>query len=770
MSQNYQNPYHREMNIKRILDRIVQQRLLILILLIGFLIRIWGINWGLPEIYEEARPMHEAWKFWGWETGKFDFDPHTYGWPSFSFYVAFITQFIIYAFGRIAGIFHSLADFGNMFETDMSTLVVTHRFVSILFGIGAIVTTFLLGRKLFHKRVGIIAAFFLSFNLLHVQQSKLISPDILVTFLVLISYLFIYNVYKNGNMRDYIAAGFFIGLSTATKYIPILLITPLIVSHILHQKKLHIKNIIDFKIFMSLVLIGFGFFLGSPFNILNLKTSIGYIFAQRVHMTMTHHLGQEEQMIGWLYYITRLLKTYLGILLGVPAFAGGLLIALKSWGKGFILLIFPILYFLVVGSWKTTFSYYILPIIPFLLISAAYCLTYFFDHFSSLKVAKYGVPLTTVVLIFPSFFQLYNYQKGLYIQDTRTLARNWIENTVEKGSTFAMECYSPNLNSQDYITVKIPIDVIRPEVFGVFYDPCWYANSDYTIISSYIYNRFLKDPVRYPVQHAFYNNLENNCDLIKTFDANDGVGPSIKIYSPQNKPLLLENDYLDSLVTEVAKLPTKEVAGTFLHNISRLWKVEGFVNEAGYLEKIAFELNPTHPKTHFLAGEMYLTSDSLDKAIDEFRKAIKLNPHVADFHAMLGHAYDRKGFINEAISEWEKALKIDSTNTQIALSLGNILLSNGRVDQAISTFQHVIKMEPSFVAAQIALATAYQKKGLRNEAIVVLERAIVANPRNAQVHHNLGVLYFEMKKYQKAISKLQEAIEIEPTYVQAFES
>ena len=97
------------------------------VLACAFLVRIWGIDWGLPEVYEEARPMHEAWKLWGWETGKLDFNPHTFGWPSFSIYIAFFSQLGLYGFGRMTGLFHTLAEFQTFYEADISAMVLLHR-------------------------------------------------------------------------------------------------------------------------------------------------------------------------------------------------------------------------------------------------------------------------------------------------------------------------------------------------------------------------------------------------------------------------------------------------------------------------------------------------------------------------------------------------------------------------------------------------------------------------------------------------------------------
>ena len=55
--------------------------------LLGLLLRLPHLDWGLPDLPEEALPMKKALDMWGWNTGQLRLDPQTAGWPSLSFYV-----------------------------------------------------------------------------------------------------------------------------------------------------------------------------------------------------------------------------------------------------------------------------------------------------------------------------------------------------------------------------------------------------------------------------------------------------------------------------------------------------------------------------------------------------------------------------------------------------------------------------------------------------------------------------------------------------------
>ena len=50
--------------------------------------------------------------------------------------------------------------------------------------------------------------------------------------------------------------------------------------------------------------------------------------------------------------------------------------------------------------------------------------------------------------------------------------------------------------------------------------------------------------------------------------------------------------------------------------------------------------------------------DQYDKAIEEFKKALKVNPQYARAHRNLARAYTKTGRYNEAIDELKNATKV----------------------------------------------------------------------------------------------------------------
>ncbi len=84
-------------------------------------------------------------------------------------------------------------------------------------------------------------------------------------------------------------------------------------------------------------------------------------------------------------------------------------------------------------------------------------------------------------------------------------------------------------------------------------------------------------------------------------------------------------------------------------------------------------------------GAKFQIKEMLDKAIAEYKKAIKTNPKNASahynlvaYHVNLGIDYERKGEFDKAIQEYKNALEINPNFLGARHNLGNILITLGK--------------------------------------------------------------------------------------------
>jgi hypothetical protein len=86
--------------------------------------------------------------------------------------------------------------------------------------IGAVSTlvVYTLGKELFTRRVGLIAALFFALIPLHVEHSGRVLTDVLLTFFVLLSFLSFWKGFEKGNNKHKILFGIFLALALLSRY------------------------------------------------------------------------------------------------------------------------------------------------------------------------------------------------------------------------------------------------------------------------------------------------------------------------------------------------------------------------------------------------------------------------------------------------------------------------------------------------------------------------------------------------------------------------
>ena len=100
---------------------------------------------------------------------------------------------------------------------DLHDLRLAGRALSALADVAAVVVLFLLGSRLYGRRVGLLASGMAALAVIHIQLSHFYAVDTLLALFALLALYFMYQVAARGKTRDSVLAGVFIGLGLATK-------------------------------------------------------------------------------------------------------------------------------------------------------------------------------------------------------------------------------------------------------------------------------------------------------------------------------------------------------------------------------------------------------------------------------------------------------------------------------------------------------------------------------------------------------------------------
>ena len=292
---------------------------LVVILFLALAIRLAAINFGMPYVYytDEARIVNHAVAF-----GTGDLNPHAFDHPSLYMYVSFFFYGLSFVFGWVLGIFESTADYAQLFFRDPTLFYLISRLISALSGVGSVVVVYLVGRRVFNVKVGLISAAFLTVAVFHVEFSHYVKTHVPAGFLVIVGLWLAWRIYEGADRwRDYVFAGLVAGLAASTIYHAGSVLVSVGVAHIIRWyeslKKPVKVSLFSPKIFASGLASVVGLIIGTPYAVLDWSTFI----ADLTSSVSDYYLAGEFWARGLLYPFTSLLLT-MGLPLGVLSLLG----------------------------------------------------------------------------------------------------------------------------------------------------------------------------------------------------------------------------------------------------------------------------------------------------------------------------------------------------------------------------------------------------------------------------------------------------------------
>jgi TonB family protein len=139
--------------------------------------------------------------------------------------------------------------------------------------------------------------------------------------------------------------------------------------------------------------------------------------------------------------------------------------------------------------------------------------------------------------------------------------------------------------------------------------------------------------------------------------------------------------------------------------------------------------SPNSPELVRRLGLAYLGVVQVEKAVEEFKRAVELKPDFAEAHNDLGWAYHELGRDDEAIESANAVLKIDPESKSAVnahLLIGFILFQRDRIQESIARFKLVLKIHSGLPdsdsdGAHAGLAYAYIKAGDKKSALAEYE-------------------------------------------------
>lgn len=407
---------------------------LIAILFVAGLARFWAIDFCLPAPI--CRPDEEAVASLATRFFARDFNPHFFDWPTLFMYAVTAGTVVYFKIGLwlhwFRGEYHFLQTISNF----PAPVFLIARLLSATAGVVSVLLVYRLAARLFTERIALMAAAFLALAFLHVRDSHFGVTDVTATCFALASVLYLIRFDRSGTTRDWMACAIWAGLATSTKYGAALVALPGLFVCLWPRESARPAWTDRLKRSAGFVLVmGIAFVMTSPYCVIALDQFIGALGGVSTHLASPHAvmLGR-----GWLVHVTSSLRYGLGLPLLVAGVAGCFVLARRSPRDGLIVLLFPIAYYLVVGSAYTAFARYAVPVVPFLCLTAALAVS----ELARVIAKGTGRSASDAVLawsiaalvIAPSFWSVAQFDRLLARPDSRIVAAAWVTANIPRGA------------------------------------------------------------------------------------------------------------------------------------------------------------------------------------------------------------------------------------------------------------------------------------------------------------------------------------------------
>ena len=171
--------------------------------------------------------------------------------------------------------------------------------------------------------------------------------------------------------------------------------------------------------------------------------------------------------------------------------------------------------------------------------------------------------------------------------------------------------------------------------------------------------------------------------------------------------------------------------------------IKGKLKDSGYYLDLALETD------HF-----YLPAIGTRKLLDRINATA--HKGILAKRMFKGVYYLCKKNYNKAILEYKNAIRMDSNFTPAYTDMSIAYISLKEYDRAIEALNTAIKINPEYPETHFFLGTCYAQKGDADRMLLEYRKAIALSPFYGPVHYSLGMYYYASKKYGLAAYHLKK--------------
>lgn len=431
---------------------------------IGFYLGICNIGHGLPYIYNHdgLNSVEQALRY-----GKGTLEVYGFIHGAFFSYILFFEYAIYFLINLVIGKMAQPIDLLKQYILDPSLFFMMGRMTVVFFSMGNLFLIYVICRKFFSEKIGLAAAMFASVSFYSVYLSHCIKEDIVAGFFILSSLYFALKALEDRarfKKALYISA-LLIGIAISVKYYSFIAIFLILTVLLFKVKDGEIRFRTLLKLFLqSIFIVAAAFLVLNPYVLIHFNTFMYQIFGLKGGHSASYDLNTRS---AWYWAGFLFLREGAGPLIFYLYLVS--LFAIVSNRKILLCNLYPISLYVFLCFFKGALPNFLVTTIPFIVISAASLMTGAINYFVKNKKLYHAVIfIATILFSLTSLIVSLKYCRLLKGEDTRAIAKRWIESNVRPDSSILIEgAYTFNITAggpplrENVDTLKKELDEIK---------------------------------------------------------------------------------------------------------------------------------------------------------------------------------------------------------------------------------------------------------------------------------------------------------------------
>lgn len=186
---------------------------------------------------------------------------------------------------------------------------------------------------------------------------------------------------------------------------------------------------------------------------------------------------------------------------------------------------------------------------------------------------------------------------------------------------------------------------------------------------------------------------------------------------------------------------------------------------------VALDKKASSALSHYIMAVMHEDLGELDKAIEEYQKALKVESENSVIHLNLAVSYLKKDNYSEAAKELKLVIKLDPEAVEPHAILALLYSAQNQKDLSTEEYELALKnaskLQPNNIDIYRTLGVVYLQQKKFDSAEKIYRTIIEISPKDAEAHFYLGSACNELGKKELAVEELKKAVEFKPAYPEA---